>query len=171
MQPAVNGSKPELPRLLAAILGTALALLLAVPAGGDTSGFFTSAGACTVAAMPMVFGQYDPLRHQDFVTVGMLQYRCSGTPRRLTIGLTAGKSGSFKRRRMGHGKDGIIYNLYLDAANTQVWGDGTSGFQAYSVNSPPPNTEVSIPVYGRVFADQKASAGTYQDNVSVVVAY
>jgi spore coat protein U-like protein len=171
MQPAVNGSKPGLPRLIAIILSTALALFLGVPAGGDASGFFTSAGACTVTAMPIVFGQYDPLRHQDFVTAGMLQYRCSGSPRRLTIGLTAGESGSFKRRRMGHGKDRIIYNLYLDAANTQVWGDGTGGSQAYSVNSPPPNTEVSIPVYGRVFGDQRASAGTYQDNISVVATY
>jgi spore coat protein U-like protein len=118
--------------------------------------------------MAIAFGSYDPLLHRDAVTVGMVRYRCAGAHKRLTIGLTPGNSGSFTRRRMGRGRDRIIYNLYLDAANTQIWGDGTSGSQAYTVNFPPGDTEVSIPIYGRLFGEQKAAAGNYQDNVSVV---
>jgi len=126
---------------------------------------------CEVAATPVAFGMYDPLRHKEAATVGMLRYRCSGTHKRLTIGLTTGESGSFRMRRMGRGSKAIVYNLYLDAAGTQVWGDGTGGSQAYIVNSPADGNEVSIPVYGRLFGDQNASAGNYQDNVSVVVSY
>jgi hypothetical protein len=50
-------------------------------------------------------------------------------------------------------------------------GDGTGGSQTYIVNSPASGNEVSIPVYGRLFGDQNASAGNYQDHVSVVVSY
>ena len=74
-------------------------------------------------------------------------------------------------RRMGRGKKAIVYNLYLDAAGTQVWGDGTGGSQRYIVDSPASGNEMSIPVYGRLFGGQNASAGNYQDNVSVVVSY
>jgi spore coat protein U-like protein len=157
--------------LLATLLISASSILVAGPAGGGASGFFTSPGACSVAAMPIAFGPYDGLRHQDFVTAGMLHYRCSSSPRRLIIGLTSGQSGSFRRRRMGDGEDRIAYNLYLDAANTRVWGDGTGGSQAYSVAYPPANVEVPVPIYGRLFADQRAAAGIYQDSVSVVATY
>jgi spore coat protein U-like protein len=140
---------------------------VAVGAAGPVA----SSGMCEVAATPVAFGMYDPLLHQDGVTVGMLHYRCIGTPKRLTIGLTAGESASFRARKLGHGRNAIEYNLYLDAACTQIWGDGTGGSQTYIVNSPPSGNEVSIPVYGRLFGDRNASAGNYHDNVSVVVAY
>lgn len=72
---------------------------------------------------------------------------------------------------MVRGRDRILYNLYLDAANTQVWGDGTRGSQTYTVNLPLADTEVTVPVYGRIFGDQRASAGNYHDNVAVIVTY
>jgi spore coat protein U-like protein len=72
---------------------------------------------------------------------------------------------------MRRGKDAVVYNLYLDAAGTQVWGDGSGGSQAYVVNSPSSGIDVSIPVYGRLFGDQNDSAGDYHDNVSVLVTF
>jgi spore coat protein U-like protein len=146
-------------------------LVLAAPSLTNASGPAPSRGLCTVAATPLAFGKYDPLRHNDGVTVSMLHYRCFGVPRRLTIGLTTGQSGSFRARKMRRGKDAIVYNLYLDAAGTQVWGDGTGGSQTFIVNSPSSGSEVNIPVYGRLFGDQNDSAGNYHDDVSVLVTY
>jgi spore coat protein U-like protein len=157
-------------RFLLSVIMT-ITLTLTLPTVIHASGPVTSSGFCEVAATPVAFGTYDPLRHRDAATVGMLHYRCSGARKRLTIGLTTGVSGSFKARHIGQGKNAIEYNLYLDAAGTQVWGDGTGGSQAYIVNSPVSGNEVSIPVYGRLFGDQNASAGNYQDSVSVVVSY
>jgi spore coat protein U-like protein len=162
-------AKP-LPSFVMSLLALAM-LFLATPTTSHASGPIASAGTCIVAAIPVVFGLYDSLRHSDFVTVGMLHYRCSGSPSRLSIGLTAGGSGSFKYRRMGRGKEKINYNLYLDAANTEVWGDGTGGSQMYNVSFPPGDTEVTIPIYGRLFGNQNVSAGGYQDDVSVVATY
>ena len=146
-------------------------LILSASTVAHTAPVLISTGACTVTATPIAFGMYNPMRHRDLAAVGMLHYRCFGTHQRLAIGLTTGESGSFRARSMGHGRYAIIYNLYLDAAGAQIWGDGTRGSQMYIVNSPTSESDVDIPIYGRVFGDQNASAGNYQDDVSVVVTY
>src|SRR5713101_3580386 len=89
-------------------LSVMIILVLAAPSLTNASGPAASRGLCTVAATPLAFGKYDPLRHNDGVTVSMLHYRCFGVPRRLTIGLTTGQSGSFRARKMRRGKDAIV---------------------------------------------------------------
>jgi spore coat protein U-like protein len=159
---------------LAPVLALSFAMLLmlgAVPRCARAAGPTFSSGLCTVGATPLAFGKYDPLMQREGVTVSMLHYRCFGTHKRLTISLTTGESGSFKARKMRQGKDAIVYNLYLDAAGTQIWGDGTGGSQVYVVNSPSSGSDVSIPIYGRLFGAQNDSAGNYHDDVSVLVTY
>lgn len=72
---------------------------------------------------------------------------------------------------MSGGRQALGYNLYMDAAGTEVWGDGTDGSHTYVVNWPPVDKSVSVPIYGRLFGNHSASAGSYQDDVSVVVSY
>lgn len=148
-----------------------IVLLLAVPSLANGAGAVASSAACMVAVTPLAFGTYDPLRHNTVASVGLLRYRCFGTHSRLIIGLTAGQFGSFRARSMVRGRDAIKYNLYLDASGTQVWGDGTGGTQTYIVNSPPSESDVSVPIYGRLFGNQNGSAGNYRDNVSVIVGF
>jgi spore coat protein U-like protein len=159
------------PRLRFALVLIMLIFGTAVPDTSHATGRGASASQCSVAATPIAFGDYAPLADRDDVSVGMVHYRCDGRPSRLVIALTTGKSGSYAFRRMGQGPHAVKYNLYLDAARTQIWGDGTRGSQAYIVNSPISGTEVSIPVYGLIFGNQNASAGNYHDDVSVVVTY
>jgi len=154
-----------------ALFAVMIILAFATPILAHAAGPTISSGLCTVSATPLAFGRYDPLGRHDGLTVSMLHYRCFGTHKRLTIGLTTGQSGSFRARRMRRGKDAVVYNLYLDAAGTQVWGDGSGGSQAYVVNSPSSGIDVSIPVYGRLFGDHNDSAGDYHDNVSVLVTF
>ncbi len=149
----------------------ALALTPALARQAQAAPTASGAAACMVESTPIVFGNYNPIRQKDLTTVGMIHYRCLGPHPRLTIGLTAGDSGSFSARLMSHGTRSIMYNLYLDAAATEVWGDGTGGTQAYVVYSPKINTQVSIPIYGRMRGGQNVSAGGYQDNVQLVVSY
>ncbi len=155
--------------LLACLYAGVLVLCAAAvsPAGAPV----TSSGVCSVALTPLAFGTYNPLGHHDLVTVAMLHYRCSGTHRRLIVALGAGDAGSFNVRRMGHGNKAIRYNLYMDAAGTRVWGDGSNGTEAYIINNPSSASEVSLPLYGRIFPGQNAPAGDYSDHVSVVVEY
>lgn len=49
-------------------------------------------------------------------------------------------------------------------------GDGTGGTQLYRDPSPPPNTPVFFPVYGRVLPQQRnARVGLHQDTLLVTI--
>ena len=68
---------------------------------------------------------------------------------------------------MSNGPHQLHYNLYMDAAGTQVWGDGSEASGTYMVNAPKIGTDVSIPVYGRVHGRQSVPAGGYGDDIFV----
>lgn len=60
--------------------------------------------------------------------------------------------------------ENLGYNLYSDSAGTQIWGDGSGGSQAQA-SANPPNSTVTLAIYGRIPAGQDVSAGLYPDNV------
>jgi spore coat protein U-like protein len=161
---------PEIAKRLFRWIGLCLVMAIACAAApaATNAGLI---GTCMVGTTPIAFGMYNPLRHADLPSVAMLHYRCVGSVRRLEIGLTPGTSGSLRTRTMRRGKEVLKYNLYLDAAGSQVWGDGTGGSQMYIVNSPASGNYVNIPVYGRVFGNQNDAAGGYHDDVSIIVRY
>ena len=128
-------------------------------------------GHCAVSSTPIAFGRYDPVSHLSIPSVALIHYRCLGTVRRLAIGLTKGKSATFAVRVMSQGPHQLSYNLYLDAAGTQVWGDGSGGSKEYTVNTPAPGADISVPVFGRISGRQNVPVGSYQDDVAVLVNY
>ena len=115
----------------------------------------------------VAFGIYDPISVAPLDSVGSVSFTC---PRSLSVTITvsSGTSGSFAPRSMaGPGTDRLQYNLYLDAAHTTVFGDGTNGTSTLS----PANGVTSVSIYGRVFANQDVSAGAYTDTVVVTFWY
>jgi spore coat protein U-like protein len=64
----------------------------------------------------------------------------------------------------------LQYNLYLDAARTAIWGDGTGGTQSYTTASPPSGTQV-VTIYGRIVAGQDVAAGGFADTVTAIVNF
>ena len=82
-----------------------------------------------------------------------------------------GGAGTFDPRRMLNGAEALNYNLYLDAARTQIWGDGTGASQLY-VNSNPPNSRtVTVTIFGRIPAQQDVSAGSYSDSITATINF
>lgn len=146
------------------ILAAALAFLASAAQAAE-------ANRCTVSVTPVQFGTYNGLEAFELRSTGMLTYNCiASTP--VTITLNRGNAPSFDARQMSQGAYDLFYNLYLDAAGTVVWGDGTGGSQAYRDPSPPPDTNVSVPIYGRVPAHQRgARVGIYDDNLVVTITY
>jgi len=128
-------------------------------------------GVCAVSSTPIAFGRYDPVSHLSVPSVALIHYRCIGTVRRLAIGLTKGKSATFAARVMTEGPHQLAYNLYLDAAGTQVWGDGSGGSTEYTVNTPAPGADINVPVFGKISGRQNVPVGSYQDDVAVLVTY
>lgn len=143
---------------------SAILLLCAAPA------LAAEANRCVVSVTPVQFGSYNPLLPSDIRTTGIVTYSCTES-RPVSISLSRGE-GPFEHRTMGHGPDKLFYNLYLDAAGTMIWGDGTGGSQVYRDPAPPPDTNVSVPIYGFVPARQRqAKVGLVDDTLVVTISY
>ncbi len=139
-----------------------VAVALAAPAG------VRAAPTCTLGASgALAFGTYDPLAAAPVDSQSTLSYRC---PRgqHVRISLDAGLSGTFAARERRMGTERLLYNLFLDAARTAVWGDGTGGSGVGpGVVAQGSLGTVAAYVFGRIPPAQDAAAGLYSDTVRV----
>lgn len=155
-----------------------LAAWVSVFAGGDAR----AATECTVSATSVAFGTYDPLAGADNDSVGELTVTCSylsGNATRIdyAAALSAGSSGSYLQRRLVAGASWLGYNLYVDLARSQTWGDGTSGsFLTGGSLTVGPGVGNGFrqsvhAIYGRIPAMQDALPGTYTDTILVTLSF
>jgi spore coat protein U-like protein len=132
---------------------------------------FAQGSSCTISVTSVAFGSYDVFTTTPDDSTGTVTYRCSSSPFIIWIALSDGSSSTFNPRTMRKGGEALNYNLYRDAARTTIWGDGTGGTQAYIRFFPPENSNVNVPIYGRIPAQQDVSAGNYSDTVSAVINF
>jgi spore coat protein U-like protein len=128
--------------------------------------------ACTVTVNANVaFGTYNIFNPTALDATGRFNVRCTRPDRNATlhISLSQGSTGTYAARRLTGGVEFLLYNLYLDAARTIVWGDGTGGSQAYTVAYP--GSRQYFNVYGRIPALQDARVGAYADSITITVNY
>ncbi len=144
------------------------AVVLAAIIGGVGAARVDAAG-CTVSATSVLFGAYNVFTTAPTDTLGTITYNCNGGAKNVLITITAGQAGTVAPRTLGSALDRLSYNLYRDSARASVWGNTAS--QALVVGDPPNNTNVTVTMFGRIPAGQDVRAGTYSDNVSVVVNY
>jgi spore coat protein U-like protein len=135
-----------------------------------------AANTCTVASTAHVFGAYNTLTALPGTSTITVTCTHSTNPAHTfpyTIALTSGP-GTYALRQMAGGGNTLTYNLYIDAAHTTVWGDGTaatstvsgsivvaagtgrSGFQAQTV-------------YGLITAPQNVVAASYATTAPITV--
>lgn len=101
----------------------------------------------------------------DADAVGTLNVNCTqGTD--YSIGLDDGQNATGGSRRMVKGSDSVAYDLYLDAARSNRWGDGSSDSAAGTGSG----SSQAISVYGRI-ATANSPAGNYSDVVVATVTY
>jgi spore coat protein U-like protein len=123
----------------------ALLLLLASP-------------SCSVEVGRLDFGSYDPRSPTPTDFTAVIRYRCTGASPTIALVAPAGE-------RVMRGANGALrYGLYLDAARTRPWGDGTAGTSVASFGQ---QAGTAI-VHGRIYARQNVPAGAYADTISVV---
>jgi spore coat protein U-like protein len=137
---------------------------------------------CTVAATGVAFGVYDPLLATADDSTGTLTVTCtyaSPGPRdaNYTVTLSPGSGGLYSQRQMAAGASSLGYNLFRDAARTQVWGNGTGGTTIISGTiSLGPGVGNSTKsqahtLYGRAPAQQDVAPGTYNDSILVTLTF
>lgn len=135
--------------------------------------------SCSVAINSQVaFGVYNPLPGSAADTAGRFTVTCDvtlGVLDTYTVALGKGGSGSYAPRKMASGANTLSYNLYLDAARTTVWGDGSGGTSLVSDGSLLGLLGHYVrvyDVYGRILANQQtAHPGSYADTVTITVTY
>jgi spore coat protein U-like protein len=172
-------------RALAKALGCAAALCIALLLFGheraEAAATVSSAlevGAsisirCTIITVPLSFGNYTVTDPTPLDMSGAVSLNCAPsrfvTRIRLDQGLypASGSSNPNPSRQMSNGAaDRLGYNIYRDAARTQVWGNtNPTGVIA---NGPYP---MLIPVYGRIPALQSVQPGAYADTVQLTVLF
>ena len=86
--------------------------------------------------------------------------------------LSRGTSTSFNPRIMTRTTAPAItmdYNLYMDAANSIIWGDGTSGTQFLTFVSTPGQKTYAGTIYATIPPGLNVGPGTYNDTVQVTL--
>jgi spore coat protein U-like protein len=129
---------------------------------------------CRVRLQPINFGLYIPLSPLPVDVIGNILIRCGGQPGNYAVTIGPGLSGNYLPRVLSAGGGQILnYNLYRDAARTQIWGNGTP--PTFTVIGTRPSrgrpTRTNYSIYGRIFANQAPNPGTYADDLLVTVLF
>jgi spore coat protein U-like protein len=139
------------------------------------------AATCILAGGGVSFGVYDPIAALPTDGAGTVSLQCnwvgSGGAEHVNyvVTLSTGASGTYAARTLVSGANTLTYNLYIDTARAQVWGDGSASTRIWSgsmnLNNGHPVQIVTATDYGRIPAGQDAAAGTYSDTITVTVNF
>jgi spore coat protein U-like protein len=169
------------PRRHAALVAAGpLALLGALFLGAQAA---TAASDCSVTASGVAFGTYDPSIATPDDSTGSVVVTCTYTgpggsdTANYTVTLSTGTSGSYAPRKLAAGASRMDYNLFRDAARTQVWGNASAGTAIItgSLKVGPgagnrTRTATHV-IYGRIPQLQDADTGNYSDSILVTLTF
>jgi len=138
------------------------------------------ADSCTVSATTLAFGAYDTinaLNGTSTITVTCTHTNNPAVRFDYVVALSSGP-GTYASRQMTATGDTLTYNLYTSAAQTTVWGDGTSATATVAgsfvvsggVGRSGSDTQT---VYGRIGAAQNVLPGAYStaSPITVTITY
>ena len=131
------------------------------------------AAQCNITSTPMNFGAYDPMSSVPLTATGSFNISCKPNKQifNITLQLTSGNSGSYSQRNMtSGGGDQLFYNIYANAAQTSVLGDGSGGSvsltQIVSRQAP-----WDLTFYGQIPALQNVTPGVYNDLLTATILW
>lgn len=140
------------------------------------------AGTCTVSSSGMAFGVYQPLtfsgklQSADDTSTATVSISCTSLLAGGSFTIALGPSAvgnSFNPRYLANANGGanMNYNIYTDAAYTNVWADGTSG-ALITGSLPVGSSNQSYTVFGRVPAGQSTlGAGSFSGSLTMTLTY
>jgi len=139
-----------------------------------------AAVSCSASATGPSFGTYNPLNASPTLANSTVTVTCTllsggNTTVNLVTSYSKGNSSTYNPRSMKSGASVLNYNLYFDAAFTQIRGDGTGGSQTggatFNLTNGSPTQSASGTIYGRITAGQDVAAGSYVDTIVLTVTY
>jgi spore coat protein U-like protein len=161
-----------------------IAALLIHPAAARAA----TPASCTVSSAGLAFGNYDPTSAVAVTANGSISFTCTYTGTGFTAYLTisAGSSGNDLARTLTFGSQALNYNIYVNAADTEIFGGGTGngssstwyyylcypgGGVACAGGGGQSGTQYVAPMYGLLPAGQDVSAGLYSDTIVATITY
>jgi len=142
------------------------------------------AGAdCSISAVNLNFGVYDPLLSVPDDSAGSITVTCNYVPPgtttvSYTVALSSGLNAtSAETRKMAAGTALLGYNVFNDPARTATWGNGTGGTVLVSGSTTVgpgignSTRKITHAVYGRLPALQDAVPGSYLDTLLLTLTY
>lgn len=146
-----------------------LATLALLP---STSHALLTIGSCTFTNNDILFGNYSPLQPNDIKTPTQFTLACGlvALLQNVEVTFSAGQSNNMTARRMVSGSHTLAYNLFKDAAYTQILGDGSNNTTTLSASILLGlGNQYNWTVYAKLPAGQAIPAGTYSDTLVVTV--
>jgi spore coat protein U-like protein len=137
--------------------------------------------SCSVTSLPALnFGNYDPFSASPLDVATAATVTCTTTVPGagewvlIITTISRGVAPSFSPRQMQNGLNTLNYNLYTDALRTTIYGDGSSGTSRRTVLRRPTIAApvvLSDDIFGRIFAGQDVSVGSYSDTLIYTVNF
>jgi spore coat protein U-like protein len=123
---------------------------------------------CSVTATDLNFGVYNAQAGSAATSTTVVKATCTpGTT--YNVALNAGGAGNiYAGRQMTSGPNKLNYQLYRNAARSDIWGN-TIGTD--TVTGSGSGLAVDHTVYGSLAAAQVVPAGNYQDTITVTISY
>lgn len=133
--------------------------------------------ACSIIASPIAFGVYNGVTKAEVQTIATITVRCTDliTAVDYAVSLSPGQSGTATSRYLSNGTNRLNYQVFADAARTQVLGDGSAGTVSATGSVLAiigiGTTSNTTQIYPNIRAGQSPVPGTYNDTLTVTVAY
>jgi spore coat protein U-like protein len=140
----------------------------------------TAFGQCNFSPAPgnAAFGNYSTAASGPPQTATpTFNVQCQNNPVTFTVSFSRGiNSASFNPRTMKNAGGTLLnYNLYTDAANTQIWGDGTGGTvtQNFTIGNSNNNNQLAaaVPIYASLPLGADVGAGSYTDTITATLSW
>lgn len=137
--------------------------------------------SCSVTSSGVAFGHYEVTQATADDGTGTLRVTCTRQagvdPSSVSyvLGLSPGASGNYSARLMPSGTNRLFYNLFANAARTQVWGNGSNSTVtvpgSLSFTGSQSSRAFNHTIYGRVPALQSVPSGSYNDTIVVTITF
>jgi spore coat protein U-like protein len=129
--------------------------------------------ACTIAATPVAFGDYDHTAGSAKTASGSVTETCTnGTAATITLGeglhAKLASVPGVPLRQMASGTDLMAYFLYSDAGAGTLWGNTPATGVAQTGTG---DAGTTLTVYGFITAGQNVPVGSYADTVLATVTF
>lgn len=128
--------------------------------------------ACQVNSVSaLAFGSYNVLSPTSTTTTGSFNVRnCNTGARTYTATFSAG-NGTLAARALRSGVNTLGYNIYKDAAYTQILGSGSGGTATIVNTNSGSGTGPTHTLYGLIPAGQDVPAGSYTDTLTITLTF